>query len=233
MTDLSIASAFILGLLGSAHCFSMCGGIITALSSATDQQTIKISKSLNISKSLAYQIGRISSYTLIGLLAGLIGLELSQLSDKPILPIISAILLILMGFYMTRWWMALTYLEKAGSLLWKKINPLSKRLLPVNSLPKATLLGMLWGWLPCGLVYSALGYALATASPIKSALYMLFFGLGTLPATLSLGLASLKLKQLITSKAFQIVCGLILIGFGIYILQGIFFAEGSGHHHHH
>ena len=229
MIEVSLLSAFILGAMGSAHCLGMCGGIISALSAAND------SKSQKWLKTFLYQFGRIASYTLIGALAGFIGLNVEKLSPIPILPVLSGVLMILMGLYLSRWWMGLTYVERAGAVVWRLINPLSKNLLPVNSPIKAISLGMIWGWLPCGLVYTALGYAIASAEPVSSALYMLFFGLGTLPATLSVGVASTSIKAAFNNKYFRIFSSLALIAFGIYILQDVFWiTEGSaGHHHHH
>jgi len=229
MLEFSLASAFILGAMGSAHCLGMCGGVIGALSAANDP------KSNKWLKLFLYQFGRILSYTIFGVIAGLLGDSLSNLTPIPILRILSGILLILMGLYLSRWWLGLTYIEKAGALIWKRISPLSKKLLPVKSPIQALSLGMIWGWLPCGLVYTAIGYAIATADPLNSGLYMLFFGLGTLPATLSIGAASAQIKSLFNNKYFRILSSLAMIGFGVYIIQDLFFAsiEGGGHHHHH
>ena len=229
MIEVSLISAFILGAMGSAHCLGMCGGIISALSAAND------SKSQKWLKTFLYQFGRIASYTLIGALAGFVGLNVEKLSPIPILPVLSGVLMILMGLYLSRWWMGLTYVERAGAVIWRFINPLSKNFLPVDRPIKAISLGMLWGWLPCGLVYTALGYAITSAEPINSASYMLCFGLGTLPATLSVGIASTSIKSVFNNKYFRIISSLALIAFGVYILQDIFWVtEGSsGHQHHH
>ena len=226
MIETTLLGAIILGLMGASHCISMCGGIIGSLSLATDQNQSKWSRIVS------YQFGRITSYALFGLIAGILGQQASQLSTFPILKYISAILLLLMGLYVSRVWMLLTVFEKAGKLLWNKISPLSKKLLPVTSIKQAILLGALWGWLPCGLVYTSLGYAVTTANPIDSALFMLAFGVGTLPATLVAGAASLTLKEWLNKKPIRMLSALVFIGLGSYMLFELLTASTMTHHHH-
>ncbi|MET1253885.1 sulfite exporter TauE/SafE family protein [Aliikangiella maris] len=229
LEQVTLLSAVILGLMGAGHCIGMCGGIISTLSMATDDKQHKWFKVIS------YQIGRISSYTTLGLIAGWLGNQSQRVTDFPVLQTISGVLLILMGLYISKAWNAITYLEKVGKLLWNKISPLSKHLLPVKSIKQALFLGALWGWLPCGLVYTSLGYALTLATPINSGLFMLFFGIGTLPATLAAGAASVTLKIWLNKKPVQWASALVLILFGFYILYGLFFADSTmaGHHHHH
>ncbi|TQV87528.1 sulfite exporter TauE/SafE family protein [Aliikangiella coralliicola] len=227
MAEISLVSAFVLGLLGAGHCIGMCGGIISSLSLATADQS---NKWIRIT---FYQVGRILSYCLIGLLAGWFGAQVNQLSPLPILSTLSGILLILMGFYVSRIWMALSYLERLGKLLWNKISPLSQSLFPVKTTSQALLLGALWGWLPCGLVYTSLSYAITTANPLHSSLFMLCFGLGTLPATLLAGAASATLKNRLNRPPVRLISALLFVGFGIYILYGVFAAGEMNHHHHH
>lgn len=227
MTETVLFSAFVLGLMGASHCIGMCGGIISSLSIATDHRR---NKWLNIA---SYQLGRILSYTLFGLVAGLVGQQASSLTTLPILSTLSAVLLILMGLYISRVWMLITHLEKAGKLLWNKISPFSKTLLPVKTSRQALLLGALWGWLPCGLVYSALGYALTAAHPVKSASYMLFFGLGTLPATLLAGAASTQLKSWLNLPWVRWLSALLFIGFGAFMLYSLYWSIGDSMHQHH
>ncbi|TQV77532.1 sulfite exporter TauE/SafE family protein [Aliikangiella marina] len=223
----TLVGAFILGLMGASHCVGMCGGIIGSLSMATKDSA---KKWINIS---LYQFGRIASYTLFGLIAGWIGSQADGMTPIPILKTLSGILLILMGLYVSRIWMGLTYLEKIGKLLWDKISPLSKRLLPVQSPGQAILLGSLWGWLPCGLVYTALGFALAASDPLYSSMFMLNFGIGTLPATLLAGAASLTLKQWLNKAPIRTISALVFIGLGVWTLYTLYFGADMGHHHHH
>ncbi|MCW8878546.1 MAG: sulfite exporter TauE/SafE family protein [Kangiellaceae bacterium] len=227
MLSAELVSAFLLGLLGAGHCLGMCGGIIGTLSVATDSGS---KKWLRI---VSYQYGRIASYTFFGLVAGWIGFQLSGTSDIPWLTVVSAILMILMGLYISRLWTALTYLEKAGNIVWRQISPISKKILPVKNTGQAFLLGALWGWLPCGLVYTALGYAISKSSPLTSALFMLCFGLGTLPATLSAGAAGGVLKEWLNNPWVRNLSALLFIFYGFYLLWPLFFPGEMSHHHHH
>ncbi len=227
MANTSYISAILLGLLGAGHCLAMCGGVISTLSVSSHAGNSK-SNWLYI---LLYQFGRISSYTLFGGIAGWLGFGLNISMGFPALKLISGLLLILMALYISHLWLGLTYLEKVGKLLWNRLNPLTKYLLPVKTKSRAFLLGTLWGWLPCGLVYTSLGYALSLANSLESAAFMLFFGLGTLPATLFAGSASLSLKMFLNRSWFRYTSAGILLLMGLYTFYTIFFAV-QGHHHH-
>ncbi|MDH5432446.1 MAG: sulfite exporter TauE/SafE family protein [Gammaproteobacteria bacterium] len=225
-----LTSALFLGLVGSSHCFGMCGGIITSLSF-----TAESGKKQYIITAL-YHLGRLSSYTFLGLLFGLLGAASQNLIPFVFLKLLSAILLILMGFYISKIWMAISVLEKAGKILWDKISPLSKNLLPVKNYRHALLLGALWGWLPCGLVYSTLTYSLTLANPFESALFMLFFGIGTLPATLLAGAAGLKLKTWINHPLVRWPTAMFFIAVGLFMVINILYPElisSAPHSHHH
>jgi uncharacterized protein len=232
MAEFSLFGAFLLGLMGAGHCLGMCGGIISSLSMATNNSQPNETQQkqwLNIS---LYQLGRITSYTIFGLIAGLIGQQADELTAIPVLKILSGVLLILMGLYLSRVWMVISHLEKLGKLLWNKISPLSKKLLPVKTAKQALFLGALWGWLPCGLVYTSLGYALTAAQPINSALFMLAFGLGTLPATLLAGAASAGLKNWLSLPIVRFTTASLFIVFGLYTLYSLIQTGQMAHHHH-
>ena len=151
-----------LGLLGSGHCIGMCGGLSSALglNSHPLKQTKSPSGTLINTHILAYNLGRISSYTLAGLVVGSIGFLLSKgLSSLIVLRYLAAFMLILMGLYLGKWFNGVIYTEKLGKYLWPYLQPLSKRFIPIRNTKDALLVGMVWGWLPCGLVYSALIWA--------------------------------------------------------------------------
>ncbi|VUD52354.1 hypothetical protein TDB9533_01613 [Thalassocella blandensis] len=237
MTFDTAIAAFLVGLLGAGHCFGMCGGITAALSFAIQNEAKKRQILL------AYNVGRIFSYGVIGLLAGLLGLGVMkaslQMTDFPLLRTLAAIMLILMGFYLTGWWKILVQLEKLGSSLWKIIQPLGQKFMPVRSVPQALVVGMVWGWLPCGLVYSALVFAAATADPSQSCLVMVAFGIGTFPAVFLGGLAGNRLKTILQQRSVQTISGLALIAFGIWTAYVPFshaqhgaHQEGGQHDHH-
>ena len=222
--DLSaLSSAFLLGLMGSAHCLGMCGGLVSALGLhsrprliVSDQNTSDQSPFIRL---LAYNFGRVLSYCIAGLVVGTLGFWLSkQLGSSQILRYLAATMLILMGLYLGQWFNGIAFTEKIGSVLWRLIQPLGKRFMPVRSVKDALFVGMVWGWLPCGLVYSALIWASAEASLLGSALIMLCFGLGTLPSMLATGYFAQQLARVIQNKAFRASTGLLMISFGIWSL---------------
>jgi len=225
MDWLQLGTAFSLGFLGGAHCIGMCGGLMSALSFAIPER--QATRRLLIL--LTYNLGRILSYAAIGALFGWLG-YLS--GDHPALRIIAGLLLVAMGLYLANWWHGLRVLEKLGAKAWRFIQPLGKNLMPVRHPGQALLLGAIWGWLPCGLVYSALALASTQADTVQSAATMLFFGLGTLPAVLAGGLLAERVKQLVQNRGLRIVFALAIIAFGLWtIYMGL--PQSEGHHHHH
>lgn len=177
---------------------------------------------------IAYNIGRVSSYAMIGLLAGAMASQFANLGGGAWLRWVAGVLLIVMGLYLADWWRGLTYLETLGRYLWAYIQPLGKRLMPVDSISKALLLGLVWGWLPCGLVYSALAYAMAQGSAGEAALLMSAFGIGTLPAVLVTGALAQQLGHWLRKPQLRWPLALSIILFGAWTIWG-----GAGGHHVH
>ena len=229
--SLSLSAAFMLGLLGGTHCLGMCGGIMSALTMSCRKRGARAVFFILLS----YNIGRISSYMLAGLIVGLLGLWLQNLHTDIglVLRIVSALLLVLMGLYLTGWWMALTVLETAGGKLWKMIQPLGNRLMPVHSVGQAFMLGCLWGWLPCGLVYSMLAWSAASADLTMSMAVMLAFGLGTLPAVMATGVFARQVDVILKQKGTRQLTGLLIIVFGLWTLYGSLMHMTGGDHSHH
>lgn len=223
MIELSLIGAFLVGLLGGGHCVGMCGGIVGAVSmhlpSQPKIQTHFQKSTPKILFLLAYNTGRILSYTIAGVLAGLIGASSFFLAN--ILPIqhllyaLSSLMLIVLGFYLAGIWHGAIYFEKLGARLWKAIQPYSKSYIPVQNLGQAFILGGLWGWLPCGLVYSVLIAAIATGSALNGGLLMLAFGLGTLPTLLAMGMTAVKLKATLQNLWVRRLSGFLVLGFGL------------------
>ena len=213
MLELSLMSAFLVGLLGGGHCVGMCGGIVGAVSMHLPQSKSKAPFLL------AYNTGRILSYTLAGAIAGLVGA--SSFFLQHVLPIqqvlyaISSLMLIALGLYLAGIWHGVTYLENAGKVIWKTLQPYSKRYIPVQNFRQAFILGSVWGWLPCGLVYSVLIAAIATGSAVNGGLLMLAFGLGTLPTLLTMGMAAVRLKTVLQNIWVRRASGLLVLGFGL------------------
>jgi sulfite exporter TauE/SafE len=229
----SMIAAFLVGLLGGTHCIGMCGGIVGALSSGLSLD-VQASRQRLIAAQLAYNTGRISSYTVAGILLGLFGQQLGDsgvLEGFPVGRIVAGVIMILFGVYLAGWWHALLFLERAGAQLWKYIEPLGRRFVPVRSAAQAYLLGLVWGWLPCGMVYAVLAMALASGSATGGGTIMLAFGLGTLPVMLTMGLAFSTLKRLVQDPRIRMVAGILVILMGIMMLLAN--PTGHGHHAHH
>ena len=229
--ELTFTAALLVGLLGSAtHCVGMCGGIVSALNMGVGGDIGQRPRIL-FGFQLAYNLGRITSYVAIGALAGQIGEGLAGLGVSPLAGrLFAAGFMIALGLYLANWWRGLAALENLGTHLWRHIQPLGQRLFPIHSPAQAFLLGGLWGWLPCGLVYATVAWSLTTASPWQAAILMLGFGLGTLPAMLLAGNAFQYLKQWVQSPVLRRCAGVLIIAFGIYsAISGL----SHAHHAHH
>ncbi len=218
--ELSVAAAFMIGLLGSTHCIGMCGGIVGALTmglpETTRQSPLKLLPYL-----LTYNSGRLISYSLAGLLVGLLSSslgEIFQLGRFPIGGIVGGLFLVALGIYIGGWLQTMAWLEKIGGVFWRKIEPFGRRFMPVTSPSQALSLGLVWGWLPCGLVYSTLAWAATSGSAVDSALLMLAFGAGTLPMLLLMGSLADRLQQFTRNRWTRYVAGILLVLFGSMIL---------------
>ncbi|MDG1814827.1 MAG: sulfite exporter TauE/SafE family protein [Glaciecola sp.] len=208
-------TALLIGLAGGVHCVGMCGGIASSLLfSATP--TVSRYRLLT-----AYNFGRISSYSIAGALVGYSGNMLTQhtfISPK-ILLIFSSILLLLLGFYIGGFTQSLTWLERVGGRFFRLIKPVSARFLPLNNAIKAIPYGMIWGWLPCGLVYSTLAWAMSSGSATNGALVMLSFGVGTLPAVFATSMSGQYTHDLFSQPLARKFIAIILIISAIALLS--------------
>ena len=211
-----LGSALVLGLLGGGHCLGMCGGLMGALTLAIPPEQ----RGRRLRLLLAYNLGRILSYASAGLLLGLAGWAVASSPAALALRVLAALLLIAMCLYLAGWWSGLTRIEALGRGLWRHIQPVASRLLPVSSLPRALLLGALWGWLPCGLVYSTLLWAASQGNAGYSAALMLAFGLGTWPVLLATGLAAERVNALLRRRSVRVAGGVLVMLFGIWTMPG-------------
>lgn len=216
MLETSYLILFLTGLLGGGHCLGMCSGIVTALS-------------LNLPAGrrrwplmLAYNLGRVGSYVLIGaLLGGLAEAGLSLLDFRPLqtgLYVVASVLMIALGLYLAGLSAAVTRIEHLGRPVWRHIQPRLGRLLPLRSAWQALLAGAAWGWIPCGLVYTASLSALATGSAVGGALCMLAFGAGTLPNLLAMGALADRLRMVMQKRPVRLMAGLAVIAMGVWQL---------------
>jgi sulfite exporter TauE/SafE len=126
--------------------------------------------------------------------------------------------MVILGLYLGGWWQGLAALEHAGGLVWARLEPLGRRFLPVRRPGQAFLMGLVWGWLPCGLVYSVLIWSISTADPLYGAALLLSFGLGTLPNMLAMGVLAERLSARVGDPRVRRFAGLLVIGFGLFAL---------------
>ena len=204
--DITFLTLFLLGFFGGTHCIGMCGGLSSAFAL---QLPPHINRFWLI---LLLNTGRISSYTAIGLILGLIGQIGVSLDQTRVLQNIlytaANLLLLFLGLYLSGVSSLAAKIEKIGKPIWRNLNPILNRLLPIKSIPAGLAVGILWGWLPCGLVYSASLYALGSGSAATGGLYMLAFALGTLPNLLAIGIFSLQLKKIMQNRYIRLFTGL-------------------------
>lgn len=211
MPELTLLSAMAIGWLGGVHCLGMCGGIVSAL-------TLSAPQAGRTRILLAYNLGRCSTYVALGLLAGSLGqLGTRTFGMAPtLLYAVANLLLIGMGLYLLGLPWLVRPLEQSGQHLWRHIEPVSRRLFPVNTLPRALGVGLLWGFLPCGLVYSALATAFALSSAAQGGLWMAAFALGTLPNLLLAGWVGAGTLQQLRQSSLRWLAGLLVAGWGAY-----------------
>jgi sulfite exporter TauE/SafE len=214
MTDLSFISALLIGLAGGVHCVGMCGGIVGAFAYAVPKN------STMLPYTLAYNFGRIFSYVLAGAITGWAGKLFAQQIAQGIviLQFVSGIFLFVLGLYIAGLWQGLSKIEKLGSRFWQLIHPYSKKLLPFKNPLHALPYGMIWGWLPCGLVYSVLTWSLASGSALNGGVIMAGFGLGTLPIMILMATGFNKIQQVIQNPKSKTLMGLLLMIFASFQL---------------
>jgi uncharacterized protein len=218
-------SLFTLGLLGGGHCLAMCGGFVAAIDGSVNAGPGRLARHLT------YSAGRLASYAIAGMLVASVVHAGAQWFDwrsmQWVLYVVANLLLIATGIFLAGLGAPAARLEVLGHKLWQFIKPLSRHLLPANTLPRIFGAGMLWGWMPCGLVYAALGIALLSAHPRAGAGLMLAFGVGTLPAILGLGTVS---GRLFRTPRVRFMAGLMVIAFGATGLAHASGLIGSGAH---
>ena len=221
LTDVNFIAAFLVGLFGGVHCVGMCGGIVGALSFGLPEG-VRARPLAQLPYLLAYNGGRITSYVVAGTAAGGISALAMHLLDvrqaQLVLQVFAGAFLVLMGLYLAGWWLGLARVEGLGARLWRHIEPLGRRLLPVRTPLHALLLGLLWGWLPCGLVYSVLIWTLSAGSAAQGALLMLGFGLGTLPNLLLMGVVAARMSQWLRQPWVRRLAGALVMAFGVVMI---------------
>lgn len=220
-TEIGFVAALLMGVFGSVHCAGMCSGIACAFSAALPAEVCR-SPWRMLPYVLAYNLGRIASYAIAGGLVGVLGSHLTDLLTRELARstgvVIGALFMVALGLYLGGWWRGLAVLERAGAGLWRRVEPLGRRLLPVDNPFKALAAGGLWGWLPCGLVYSALAWTLSADSAAEGAALMVVFGLGTLPVLLGFGLLGGWLGDITREPLVRRTAGALIIVAGVATL---------------
>lgn len=246
-----LLAAFMLGLAGSTHCLTMCGGVhsVLALNKAAspDEAIVASSHGLStasdsLNKVALFSLGRVLSYGVAGLTLGSVS-HVLQLAAPAIVPwarLLSGVLLLALAFYTGRWWMGLARIEKLAAFFWKAIQPATAALFPPRTGFAALGLGALWGWIPCGMVYSALAWAVLAGPPLHAFTLMLFFGFGTLPAMLSAGVMSRGLANVLEKSVVRNAGAILLLCFAVWtiadsslVIKAASLSDGSSMQHHH
>jgi sulfite exporter TauE/SafE len=217
---LSLSAAFVVGAAGSLHCLAMCGGISGALGMRARGATTPLRAT---ALTACYQVGRLTSYTLAGAVVGAFSGLMQGMFDLDRVALIARILaglvVVSVGTGVLFKWRPLAILERLGGRLWRHLAPLA-RLIPPQGVAGSLLLGMLWGWLPCGFIYSMLIVAALKGGALPSAAIMLFFGLGTAPAVLGAGLLSVQVGRWSVARGLHTAAGWLLLVFGALTIFG-------------
>ncbi len=212
---LMMASAAAAGALGGAHCAAMCGGIASAICAGNRG-------AVPWRRAGAYNLGRITSYTVAGALVGSVGQAGLWLRGDAVLRhglmLTAGIAMLVLALSLAGWSPLVRAMEGAGSRLWRHIEPCTRHFLPANTVPRAWGLGLLWGWLPCGMVYAVLLTAAATGDAVDGALVMASFGVGTLPNLLAVALFAQKLRRYSDIRAVRVAGAIAIGGFGLYAI---------------
>lgn len=221
-------SAFLIGIWSSAHCLAMCGGIAVAAGQANRANLNNTATQRGLELTF-WQLGRVASYAAIGALVGAFGAWF--LSYAPFAFIRNAafiaanLMLIALGLHVARLWSGLTQIERMGSVIWKVIAPLAtatlipqtpKRRHRLKQIANNFRAGAIWGWLPCGLVYSMLITASVTGSALTGSLWMAAFGLGTIPALWLTSMVSHQAGDVLKRPAVRKTAGLVIVAFGLW-----------------
>ncbi len=228
--DMTYLSIFMLGLFSAPHCAGMCGGIVAALGTSAASQNLYHA----LQSSVTYNLGRVTMYVLLGAVMGTLGMTFQQYIPVigSALRLASAILLVSMGCYIAGWWLGLRRFENFGYRLLKPIQGAQLARWPLPGSAKLFLTGVVWGCLPCGLVYTMLTLAMTTGSLKRGATAMLVFGLGTMPILLLTGALADRMMLIVRQKFVRSLMGLLIIVFGLWTLFGAF-GTGEQHQHHH
>lgn len=218
---ISIASATLAGLAGSVHCLAMCGGMAGALGLRAGGGASAMSRAQAAS---LYHVGRLGGYALAGAVCGGLGAGVQWLDRSSaivhVLRIASGVLMVLIAARVALHWNALAVLERAGARFWTLLRPLAVRQATDGDARAALTLGLLWGWLPCGLVYSMLLFAAMSGSALTGAAILFAYGVGTLPSMLGATMFAGQIQSWLHRPAWRVASSALLGVFGIWTVIG-------------
>jgi sulfite exporter TauE/SafE len=224
---ISLSAAFVAGAAGSVHCLAMCGGLAAALGMRSPGPASKA-----LRDAWLYHCGRLGGYGLAGALFGLLGATLLVTVNLPLLATVArtgaGVLLVLAALKILLGWNLLASIEHAGARYWKALQPIARRALQTSGVTRSLLVGLLWGWLPCGLVYSMLMFAGLSGDSAHGAGIMVAFGLGTMPTMLTSSAFAARLGTWIRQRGIRQLGGALLLLFGCWTVWS---ALPSPHHH--
>ncbi|MDJ0813602.1 MAG: sulfite exporter TauE/SafE family protein [Woeseiaceae bacterium] len=233
MTELLplLSAALVAGLVGSAHCLGMCAGISGLFAVKAEAASMRAS----VPTAFVYNAGRVITYAVLGAIVAAFGSVIVKASPNMAVGIrmLSGIIIILVGLQVAFNLRALRIIERMGGKLWARIAPAAQKLVPVTSLPRALGLGLVWGWLPCGLVYSVLMIAATSASPVGGAATMVAFGIGTMPAMMLTGLGAARVSGAMQRRGTRLGLGILVIVMGLLTIAmplGKLMPGGMPHH---
>ncbi|UOP05474.1 sulfite exporter TauE/SafE family protein [Conchiformibius kuhniae] len=219
--EITLLTLFLLGFFGGTHCIGMCGGLSSAFALQLPPNVGRIRLIILLN------FGRIVSYVGAGAAIGAVSQAGMLLDDtrrvQTLLMLLANGLLLLTGLYLAGVSQLAARLEGIGKPVWRRLNPVLNRLLPVRSAAGCVAVGLLWGWLPCGLVYNAALYALGSGSAGTGAAYLLAFGLGTLPNLLAAGVFAAQLRGVLQRSGVRLAAGLTVAAWAAWQLANMIF----------
>lgn len=233
---ISLSAAFVAGIAGSAHCFAMCGSLAGAFGMrARAVPGGEATMSGLVGDALSYHVGRLSGYAIAGAICGLLGATLQAVLDLARvgswLRIASGALLLLIALRMLSPWNPLHWLETLGARFWRRLQPLTQKTRSMHGRTQALALGFLWGWLPCGLVYSMLLFAALSGDALNGGAILLAFGLGTLPAMLTSTVLASHVQRLLRNRWPRFASGVLLLALGAWMIWISLPVAEHVHHH--
>jgi uncharacterized protein len=228
-----LLSAWLVGALGGMHCVAMCGGFLAATGTrdAGDTTRAPLLPAVTVlRRELAYHGGRVATYALLGAAFGVAGaaaMNAAALAPlQRVFYLAANLMLILLGLRLAGRWTQIRLLQSAGARMFGAVVPAIQPLLRRPGLTGRVALGLVWGLVPCALVYSVLPLALFAGGPLQGAAVMLAFGIGTTPNLFAMGMLLRRSRGWLDAKAFRATAAVLLVAFGLLGLWRVYTADG-------